>query len=466
MSSTRGPRVALWGRFDVADYGNLLAARIFEHELRRRLPDARVYPYAPLGAEHPSGIDAGDPATPLGAWTPARRAQLAGQLDMVAVAGRDVIHLDDDFHRQAYAEAAPDAPADLQPSRFFVDGLGPEQEQQCPVVWHAVGVPFELSQGDATRVREALASKRYVSVQYEESRKRLLATGTDRQIEVVPDPAVLVAGVFSNETLRKRLDYLRAVDSYPRGDEPLVLQCDEVATPEYVSELVRSHPGVPIVLVALASGDAGTNLAEALAAQGQRVYRLPPAVTLEDLVAAIAGARAFLGSSPSGRATALAFNDAAGDTCEFQERIAAARAHFDQLAAIAEESWSKRLAATAPEGDPAERLEQALHEAERRHDSLMQAYTARGERLLAEQLRVAETLDAMEAGEGDDTRARLDLAEARNRIEVLDAQAAEARHERDEARAALDSVRSERDELRAQLAQAARRGLRRLLPRA
>jgi hypothetical protein len=464
MSSTRGPRVAIWGRFDVADYGNLLAARIFEHELRRRLPNARVYPYAPLGAEHPIRIDAGDPATPLGAWTPARRAQLAGELDMVAVAGRDVIHLDDDFHREAYVEAAPDALADSQPSRFFVDGLGAEHEQQCPVVWHAVGVPFGFSRPDATRVREALASKRYVSVQDEESRDRLLATGTEGQVDVVPDPAVLVAGAFSQDTIRKRLDYLRAVDSYPRGDEPLVLQCDEAATPEYVSELLRAHPGVPIVLVALAPDDAEATVADALAAREQRVYRLPAAVTFEDLVAAIAGARAFIGSSPSGHATALAFDDAARGTSELQQRMAAAGAHFDQLAAIAEESWSKRVA----DGDSSEKPAQALREAERRHDTLRRAYAERGERLLAEQLRVAETLDAMEAGEGNDARARLDLAEARNRIEVLDAQAAEARHDRDEARAALDSARSERDGLRAELAQAKRRrrGLRRLLPRA
>lgn len=471
MSATGGPRVGIWGRFDVADYGNLLAPRIFEHELRRRLPNARVYPYAPLGAENPIGMDGGRPATPLGAWTPARRAQLAEQLDMVAVAGRDVIHLDDNLHREAYAEAARDALTDFQPSRFFVDGLGAEQEQQCPVVWHAVGVPFDLSRRDAARVREALASKRYVAVQDAESRERLLATGTEHQIDLVPDPVVLVAGLFSKDTIRRRLEYLRAVDSYPRADEPLVLQCDEAATPEYVSEVLRTHPGVPIVLAALGPDDADTELADALAAREQRVYRLPAAVMIEDLVAAIAGARAFVGSSPSGRLTALAFSHAAGDTSDLQERIAAAGAHFDQLAAIAEESWLKRLAASQPQGDPSGKLARALREAERRHDSLMRAYAARGERLLAEQLRLAETLDAIETREGDGARARLDLAEARNRIEVLDAQAAEARRERDEARVALDSARSERDELRAQLALAVaeehrRRGLRRLLPRA
>jgi polysaccharide pyruvyl transferase len=465
--SAHGPRVGIWGRFDVADYGDLLAPRIFEHELRRRLPHARVYPYAPLGAEHPIGMDGGRPATPLGPWTPARRAHLAEQLDMVAVAGRDVIHFDDDLHREAYAEAAPDALGDLEPSRFFVDGLGAEHEQQCPVVWHAVGVPFDLSGRDAERVRAALASKRYVSVRDAESRKRLLATGTEQQIDLVPDPAVLISRLFSKETIRKRLAYLRAVDSYPADDEPVVLQCDEAATPESVSEIVQTYPDVPIVLVALGPDDSDTQLADSLPAREQRVYRLPVAVMVEDLVAAIAGARAFIGSSWAGGLTALGFSHAA----DLQERVAAADAHFDELAAIAEESWSKRLAASPPEGMSAAELVRALSETERRHDALMRAYGARGERLFAEQLRLAEIVDAMETdGNGAGVQTLLDLAEARNRLETIDAEAAAARFERDEARAELERLRTERDEARERLVGALPKNdrptrFRRLLPR-
>jgi hypothetical protein len=498
MSSSLGPRVGIWGTFDVAEYGDLLLPRIFEHELRRRLPYARIYPYAPLGAEHPIGMDGGRPAAPLGAWTRARRAQLAEQLDLVAVSGSDVIHVRDDLHHDAYAEAAPGALPDFEPSRFFVDGLGAELERRCPVVWHAVGVPFEFGAAEAARVRDALVSKRYVSARDELSRERLLATGTEQDIAVVPDPVVLVARLFAAPVLEKRLEYLRAVDCYPRDDAPLVVQggavlarhVDRIA--ETLSQTLQRRPELPIVLVALDRG--GAEFAEALASRlDGPVSRLPAAVTLEDLVAAIASARGFAGSSRQGYLTARAFGvpgvHLSGDPAELEQAIMAlpdaetdesavrvladaVDEQFDTLAAIAEESWSKRLAASADADADAAELARNLAEAERRHDALLRAYAARGERLLAERLRVAEILDAKEAVEGADVRLRalLELAEARNRLEILDAEAAAARFERDQGRAELERIRAERDELRKQLAQALAEEhrptrFRRLLPR-
>lgn len=489
--SSRGPRVGIWGRFDVADYGNLLAPRILEHELRRRLPNARVHPYAPLGAEHPIGMDGGRPAAPLGSWTPARRAQLAEQLDLVAVAGADVI------------QAAPNAAAELEPGGFFVDGLGAELERRCPVVWHAVGVPFKLDAGAAKCVRDALASKRYVSVHGPSSRERLLATGTEQEIALVPDPAVLVSRLFPAETLSKRAGYLRAVESYPTEERPLLLQGSAAVAPHVeqvaatVSEAAQHHPGVPIVLVALAPARGDAEFAEALASRiPVPVYRLPAEVTLEDLVAAIANARAFVGSSPQGYLTALAFgvpgalvsaadpstldgfgawageqavanpadltetitallrDDAEIDTRSVQVLADAVDEHFDTLAQIAEHSWSERLAGSEPTGAAAAELAHALAEAERRHDALLRAYAARGEQLLSQRLRLAEMLDAMEAERSADAafQALLELAEARNHVEMLDAEATADRFERDQARAELERVRAERDELRRQLA--------------
>jgi hypothetical protein len=483
MSAALGPRVGIWGTFDLPDYGSLLVPRIFEHEVRRRLPYARVYPYAPLGAEHPIAMDGGRPAAPLGAWTPARRAQLAEQLDLVAVGGSDVIHVRDDLHRDAYAEAAPEAATDLEPSRFFVDGLGGELERQCPVAWHAVGVPFEFDAAEAKRVREALASKRYLSVPDAISRERLRATGTEQEVVLVPDPIVLIKRLIPAETLRKRLDYLRAVGGYPAEEHPLVLQGSaEIAG--HVEQFARAlNPAVPIVLAALAPVRGDAEFADALASRiDGPAYRLSTEVTLEDLVAAIANARAFVGSSLHGYLTALAFGipsvlvadgaqsalDAFGKPAvdvrhapQFAETISAllrgeaavdagaVRAladavdgHFDKLAAIAEESWSDRLALS--DANAAE-LARALAEAERRHDALLRAYVARGERLLMERLRVAEMLDA-ENGEVSAAvrlEALLELAEARNRLETLDAERASLRFDRDRAHADLARIRGE-----------------------
>jgi hypothetical protein len=48
------PCIALWGTFDLPDHGELLLPRIFEHELRKRLPFVQVVDYSPLGFKHPT----------------------------------------------------------------------------------------------------------------------------------------------------------------------------------------------------------------------------------------------------------------------------------------------------------------------------------------------------------------------------------------------------------------------------
>src|SRR5919204_1755609 len=170
-SEALGPRIALWGLYDVADYHALLVARILERELRARLPLARIDRYAPLGSDHPSALDGGRPALPLGSPTPHRKRQLAERHDLVVVAG-DVVHVDDRRYDELYGRS------NLRASEFFVDGLGEDLERRCPVVWTSVGVPFDVPAETGDRVRAALARRAHVSVRDEESRRRLQAIGS------------------------------------------------------------------------------------------------------------------------------------------------------------------------------------------------------------------------------------------------------------------------------------------------
>ena len=507
MDLPLGPRVGVMGTFDVPNFGNLLEPRIFEHELRRRLPHARVSVYAPLGAAHPIAFEAGYAAVPLGTATAARREQLAADLDLIAIGGSDAVHVRDDLHRHAYVEAAAEAARGLEPSRFLVDGLGPELERHCRVIWHAVGIPFELDDTAAARVRASLASKRYVSVRDAVSRRRLVATGIEQEVALVPDPILLAPRVFPAETLRKRLDYLRALGAYPADERPLVVSCD-VETAEGLAGLGQAlaqtaevSAGVPIVLLVMALGRGAEERVHALASQiGRAVHRLPADVTLEDLAAAITSARGFVGGSPQGCLTALAFGvpavlvsqasgspfegfdaspgddafavcDPAGlagavaalmrredgvDTRALGPLVDGLDEHFDRIAATAEQSWSERAVRGRPPDAAIADLGRALAEAERRYDALFSAYAVRGERLLAERVRVGELLDASEGDRSTGARLRtvLELAEARNRLEIIDAERAAVRSERDEARAELERVQAERDGLRLQLAQA------------
>jgi hypothetical protein len=313
----------------------------------------------------------------------------------------------------------------------------------------------------------------------------------------VPNSTLLAPRVFSGETLRKRLDYLRVIGAYPPDEPPLLVSAEAQAS-EHLETFAKAiitnaGPATAIVVVDLVRGRGSDELVQALASEvGERVYRLPEEVTLEDIAAAMANARAFVGGSVEGYVAALSFGvpavlvsptspppfnealvvrhlaelpdaltallrgDRGVDEATLNALAGALETHFDTLAAIAEESWSKRLSQKqAPHAAIAE-LGRALAETERRYEALLQAYAARGEQLLVERMRFSELLDATEAEDSTAARVRalLDAADARNRLEIIDAERAVVRTERDEARAVLDSVRAERDELRAQLAQA------------
>src|SRR5581483_1337431 len=144
-------RIAVLGTFDVDNYGDHLFPRVARHEFGRRLPDAVVTPFAPYGWLHPTGLDDGRPAAPLGPWTPDRAGRLAAAHHLVVVGGGELIHLDDRMLAPVY-DTTPDELAHMAPSRFFVEGLGPELEADCPVVWHGVGVPWVPAEEAAARL--------------------------------------------------------------------------------------------------------------------------------------------------------------------------------------------------------------------------------------------------------------------------------------------------------------------------
>jgi Polysaccharide pyruvyl transferase len=412
-----GPRIALWGPYDIADYHDLLVPRILERELLARLPLTRVDRYAPLGSERPIALDGGRATLPLGLPTPHRKRQLADRHDLIVVTG-DVVHTDDLRHQQFY-----DRP-DLPPSEFFVDGLGDALERRCPVVWSSVGVPLDFAATDAERIGAALARRTHVSVRDQASRERLLAIAASVDTAVVPEVTALAAHAFSPDVLNRRLDYLRALGSFPEDGRPVVVSVD-VASEETEAAVKRRFPGAPLVFV-----DFHPEGGPATAAPRDReVFTLPNAVTVEDLTAVLANAQAIV-SMTRAQALAGAFDVPlfllTGGRLESLAKPAEMGARIDReldvLAALAEQSWSRRVA-----GDPAasELLAQVITTWEERYQALRAAYESRGERLLVERLRFAEIVERLEETGGE---LPAELAERMAELEnaVFTAQAAEA----------------------------------------
>ncbi len=308
------PRLALWGTFDVDNYGDHLFPRVAIHELRRRLPGATVDVFAPYGRLHPTPLDDGPAVAPLGAWTPERAAELAGAYDTVVIGGGEIIHLNDPLLAPVYGAPAEELTR-TAPSRFFVEALGSaELERRCPVVWHAVGVCVEPDGESGPRLRAALAGRRHVAVRDRYSRERLLRAGVERPIEVVPDSALLLDRVLPGEGLVSRIEGLRAGGWYPAGPALVVQGCDLIvphAGPlaAALGGWLDDHPEVAAAVVETGRCRGDRLFAAAVIPHlaPRPVFRLPSAAGVEDLAAAIAGGAAFVGSSLHGAITALVY---------------------------------------------------------------------------------------------------------------------------------------------------------------
>ena len=309
-----GPRIALWGTFDVDNYGDHVFPRVAVHELRRRLPGAAVDVFAPYGWLHPTRLDDGIRVSPLGAWSPERAGWLASAYDAVVVGGGEIIHLNDPLLAPVYG-VDPAEITHRAPSRFFVEAVGPEPERRCPVAWNAVGVSVEPAGEQAQRLRAALARRRYVAVRDRCSAERLRRAGVERDIAVVPDSALLLDRVLPPGVVRRRLERLRADGAYPPGPALAVQGCDLLmphlhGIADALRHWVAAQPR-PLDVLALETGRCRGDTAFAAALVERlapaRVWRLPPSSGVEDLAAAVAGAGVFVGSSLHGAITALVY---------------------------------------------------------------------------------------------------------------------------------------------------------------
>jgi lipopolysaccharide transport system ATP-binding protein len=475
--------LGVWGTFDVENYGDHLFPRVAAHELARRLEAVTVRAYSPLGWLHPTRMDGGEPAEPLGPWHEARLDELAAELDCVLIGGGEIIHTRDELLAPAYGISAADMRA-LTPSRYFIEGLGPEREERCPVLWHAVGVPFDPIPEDAARMRAALATRPYVAVRDDLSRARLLAAGVDAEVAVVPDSAFLAPRILAPPLLRKRREYLQAMGWYPADGNAMVVQGNRDLVgfaPDLAAVCVRlraEHPDLRVVLaptgVCHGDDELASDLFDRLRGAGQRdVFRLPREVGVEDLAAAISGAGVFVGSSLHGCITALAFGrsfvplnltsqsklDGLGRLVESEELVVrhpddlhdactvalkstpdrALRArlqhrvdeHFDRVAAIVERSADRSDAharsRAEPSTYPAEGLRAELRGARAAHEALTR-------RVRAERRRLADHVDALHEAHAAAT-ARLEAAEA-----AAEAERRRADHAEREAAALADAL--------------------------
>jgi Polysaccharide pyruvyl transferase len=300
------PIVVHIGAFDLASYGDQIFPLVAAHELRRRIDDVELLPFAPMGS---IGAGSGANSWALGPWTPARAAELARRATLVLCGGGEVVLGDGSAYAPFYG-IDPDDAALLSIDRWFIDVLG-ASEAACPVAWHSPGVPVDLDADTAGRVRTALAGRAVVTVRDEPSRGRLEAAGVASAIEVVPDSAFLLPRVLAPERLAAHRDELRASGLYPDGGPVVVVQGNHTMSglaPELARALRERVPEARLVTVAVSPcHDDERFAAELAAAVDGPTWSVPGDAPLEAVAAAIAGADCFVGVSLHGAITARVY---------------------------------------------------------------------------------------------------------------------------------------------------------------
>ncbi len=443
MADEGGPRVGIWGTFDVADFAAALERRILERELHARLPLATFYAYSPFGADRPIPLDCGRAAIPFGPATPRRKSEFARHLDAIVVIG-DVIETRDRRFAPQYG-APTDEVKSRRPSSFLVDGLGGDLEEKVPVIWYSIAVVDDIPKPDRERVRAAAELRRSIAVIDEASRERLLVCGVDRPVDVVPPLTVLAGDVFDASVLDKRRAYLRVLGAYPDQGRPLVLEhgvLEQGNVAEAVSQVRERNPDLTVITI----DSPGSEHVRLSPLFDRAVDARPTEMTLEDVAAAVAGgglyvgasARAVLAAASLGVPTLFVDSDLGSDAlaARFERPADAghessslnlpqlrsrATASLDGLAELIEDAWRRRAAHSHVE------LLTALAEAEKRHAALLRAHGAQRERLVSERLsapRRAPDLVASDDAEIDELRTRLEIAEgaaaaARQELERL-----------------------------------------------
>lgn len=425
--------IGLIGTFDVENYGDVLLARITRRELESRLPGTVIRVLAPVGYVGLNRFDDGSEIESLGPWSFERVTELAEGIDLAVIGGGEII-LD---HDELLAPHYGLEPAEMHlraPSRFFIEGLGPD----VALAWHCVGVPQDIDREQYARYRDSLSGA-YVTVRDETSRQRLRAAAKDVDVKLVPDSGFLVDRLFSEELLARRAGYLRTIAALPPdGVAPVVVQGNRDLVPfaaEIAGQISLVAEGAPVVCVETGPCHGDDEFAEAFSASyHERVWIPGTYAGISDITSIISTSRGFVGSSFHGNIAAFVFGKpsvilamdrrsklsglgammgqpqrVAGSAEQVAQAFRAATTeeeilrsfqkrldgHFDHLAEIAiEAAWRRNRGAVVRVGvDVADPIEGEI-------DQLRTALEVRGRRSVDERLHLSDEMQALRAEVG------------------------------------------------------------------
>lgn len=289
-------RIAHFGTFDVANYGDLLFPRLLEWRLAD-IADEIVH-ISPVG-----GVPVYRDVAVSHSLADVQRD--GTEFDAVVVGGGNILH-DNGTNLATYRSVSQ-----VAYPRLWLGATQLATRQRIPLVVNSPGVPRPPGKVASPLMRRFAARADYFSVRDTYSQELLRSTGV-AGTTVVPDSALELRDMFTTnaptnldlpkrleETLDARFAAVHINDRYKGGDLASLAR--------YLDELSATLQAV-IVLIAIGPCHGDDAFAEKVAEQMQSnpiVYGAPKAV--EDVAYVISRACVYVGSSMHGFITAASF---------------------------------------------------------------------------------------------------------------------------------------------------------------
>ncbi len=296
-------KILHFGTFDINNYGDLLFPLIAKRELKD-LTALNMRAVSPVGGMF---NDLSDAMQCVGLLDSMDEIET---VDGVLIGGGNIIHALP-TENKAYVSAGREcfAYSDLWIAPAFLF------RQHVSIVWNAPGVPGPFSKAQHSLVTHALMRTNYLSVRDEESKKYLQDVWSDAEIAVVPDSAWRINSLWNQTELKTAYDALLARLNVTLPDRSIVFHLDQrhlgrqlgQKIAKQLDDIARQSDAQPI-LIALAPcyGD-GILVREIGAMMSSRPIILHSPQSLREIVACIAFASLYVGSSMHGLITAAAF---------------------------------------------------------------------------------------------------------------------------------------------------------------
>lgn len=221
-------KIAIFGTFDVENFGDLLFPVIAEAELQKRL--------GPISFHRFSYHSKSPPLWPFAVTSVVDFPHMADTFDGVLIGGGFIIRFDKDVA----PDYAPPAPGVHHPTGYWLTPAMIALQYGVPAIWNAPGMHCNyIPEWSAELVKLCLDQSCYVSVRDEPSRQTLSDFGSKAQINVLPDTGFGIRRLIDPEQPSAELRELRQKCGLTKPF--IIIQAARYGL-EFFLRAVRNHP--------------------------------------------------------------------------------------------------------------------------------------------------------------------------------------------------------------------------------